>query len=195
MFISPVVELNMLELKISLPERKLYEKVKDLFSKDEQKKLQKVVKEGNDFSIRTREVNGKVKLVLKASVGDDTSANGVSRIEFDEEVEGKTLDELDKFLLDAGFTYQAKWSRSRKEYVCNNTNVCIDKNAGYGYVAEFEKVVPDKNEQQAIEQEIRDFMKELECEELRQERLERMFAHYNENWPDYYGTDKTFVVE
>jgi hypothetical protein len=30
---------------------------------------------------------------------------------------------------------------------------------------------------------------------LAQERLERMFAHYNQNWPEYYGTTKVFIIE
>lgn len=175
--------------------RELYENVKDLFDARQQKKLKNIIDDGNDFSIRTREVNGEVRLVLKASIGDDTSANGVSRIEFDEPVPEMTLEDLDRILLDAGFSYQAKWSRERQEYACKGANVCIDKNAGYGYLAEFEKVVDDKDSSDAIEREIRELMSALSCEELAQDRLERMFAFYNENWPDYYGTDKTFVVE
>ena len=42
--------------------------------------------------------------------------------------------------------------------------------------------------------EIDELMAELGVEELSQEQLARMFAFYNENWPDYYGTDKTFFV-
>jgi hypothetical protein len=38
-------------------------------------------------------------------------------------------------------------------------------------------------------------MQELGVDELAQDRLARMFAHYNQNWPDYYGTDKTFTIE
>jgi len=38
-------------------------------------------------------------------------------------------------------------------------------------------------------------MQELGVEELSQDRLERMFSHYNSNWPDYYGTERTFIIE
>jgi len=30
---------------------------------------------------------------------------------------------------------------------------------------------------------------------LPNDRLERMFAYYNEHWQEYYDTDKTFVVK
>jgi len=38
-------------------------------------------------------------------------------------------------------------------------------------------------------------MTKLDVEELPQDRLERMFAYYNKNWPEYYGTEKIFVIE
>jgi hypothetical protein len=38
-------------------------------------------------------------------------------------------------------------------------------------------------------------MAELGVEELLQDRLERMFAHYNEHWQEYYGTDRTFIIQ
>lgn len=173
----------------------LYESVKSLFDDEQKKKLEHVIKDGSEFSIRTRLINDDVlKFVVKASIGDDTSAHGVSRIEFEEEVKEMTLDDLDKMLLDAGFSYQAKWSRSRKEYSSNGMSVCIDKNAGYGYLAEFEKIVDDPTNAEMIESELRTFMNIIGCEEMPQDRLDRMFAHYNQNWPDYYGTEKVFII-
>lgn len=172
----------------------LYASVKNLLSAKKQGELKDIIERGSDFSIRTREVDGHVRLVLKASLSDDTSANGVSRVEFDEKIPKKTLAELDELLLNAGFSYQAKWSRERKEYTCKGVTVCIDKNAGYGYVAEFEKMIPEKNEEGSVKNEIRELMNALSCMELAQDRLERMFAFYNTHWPEYYGTDKTFVI-
>ena len=151
------------------------------------------VLEGRGFSIRTRDTDGKVKLVVKASIGEDSSSNGVSRLEFEEEMK-ITLDELDKLLLDSGLNYQAKWSREREEYKLGDVNICLDKNAGYGYLAEFERVVPDKEVADSVKGELLELMKTFEAEELPQDRLERMFAHYNEHWLDYYGTDKIFNI-
>ena len=137
---------------------------------------------------------GKVSFILKASIGDDSSANGGSRIEVDEPVK-LSLEQLDKKLIDAGLAYQAKWSREREEYKSKNTHITIDKNAGYGYLAEFEQVVDDSSKAEEARRELSGLMDELGVLELPQERLERMFAHYNKHWPEYYGTDKVFIVE
>ena len=142
----------------------------------------------------TRQKNDDVLLVVKASVDAGTSAHTVSRMEFEEAVD-VTLDALDVLVQEAGYTYQAKWSRAREEYTYKGMNVCLDKNAGYGYLAEFEKIVADEDSLDAVRSEIDAVMAELGVEELSQDRLERMFAHYNQNWPEYYGTDKTFTVE
>lgn len=162
---------------------------------DEQlKKLSHIVDVGKSFSIRTRQKDDQVLLVVKASVDDGSSDNTVSRLEFEEPVD-LSLESLDELLLNAGFKYQAKWSREREEYAYKDINVCLDKNAGYGYLAEFEKVLNDENVVDSARAEIESLMRELGVEELRQDRLERMFQHYNQNWPDYYGTDKVFVIE
>lgn len=165
-----------------------------LFNAEARTRLKKITQEGKDFSIRTRQQNDRVLLVIKASIDATTSANGISRIEFEEHIQ-KTLGELDELLLSAGFVYQAKWSREREEYICKGITVCLDKNAGYGYVAEFEKMVDNAETAPTAQNELRELMVELGVEELAQDRLERMFAFYNKNWPDYYGTDKIFTIE
>ncbi|MDZ4226447.1 MAG: CYTH domain-containing protein, partial [Patescibacteria group bacterium] len=157
------------------------------------KKLNDLITRVTEISVRTRNKDGTVYLVVKASVGDDTSANGVARMEFEERVD-LTLEQLDRLLLKAGFRYQAKWSREREEYVCKGTNVCLDKNAGYGWLAEFEKVVSNAYLVDSAREEIVELMEECGVEELSQDRLERMFTYYNANWPKYYGTEKIFTV-
>ncbi len=154
-----------------------------------------ILEKGRDFSIRTRETNGtKVILVIKASLGEDSSQNGVSRLEF-EEVLPMSLKDLDDKLLDCGLEYQAKWSRAREEYKKDNITVCLDKNAGYGYLAEFETVTENEGDVENVKKELVSFMNELGVAELKQDRLERMFDFYNKNWPDYYGTDNIFSIE
>lgn len=157
-------------------------------------KIDDLASKATSFSVRTRDKDGMVLLVVKASVGSDTSDNGVARMEFEEKVD-LTLEKLDELVLGAGFEYQAKWSREREEYLCKDTNVCLDQNAGYGWLAEFEKVVGDEAELPAARAAIDALMRECDVEELPQPRLERMFAFYNAHWPEYYGTDKIFTVE
>ncbi len=173
---------------------KFKEKFNSHLSGEDKVKFNKILEEGSNFSVRTRDTDGKVLLVIKASIGDDTSANGISRMEFESEME-MTLNELDQLLLDAGLEYQAKWSREREEYKLGDTNICLDKNAGYGYLAEFEKVVTDHTLADTIKKELLGLMKDFEVKELPQDRLERMFSFYNNNWSDYYGTDKIFNIE
>lgn len=172
----------------------LYNAVAPLFGEEEQEKLKTTIERGTEFSIRTRQRDDEVLLVVKASIDEGTSANTVKRMEFEEPV-AISLDELDQLLLDTGFTYQAKWSREREEYSYKGANVCLDKNAGYGYLAEFEKIVQNESEADAVRTELDELMNELEVVELDQERLARMFDHYNTNWPDYYGTNNVFVIE
>lgn len=172
----------------------LYDKVEYLFGEEERAKLKTTIDRGAEFSIRSRQRDGEVLLVVKASIDEGTSANTVKRMEFEEPVL-ITLDELDLLILEAGFSYQAKWSREREEYAYKGANVCLDKNAGYGYLAEVEKIVHDETLADAVRAEIDEIMTELEIVELDQARLARMFNHYNTNWPEYYGTDKVFIIE
>lgn len=172
----------------------LHENVAQLFAPDEQERLRRIVSEGKGFSVRTRETDDQVLFVIKASIDDSTSDNGVARIEFESPVP-LALSEIDQRLLDAGLAYQAKWSREREGYVIKDVTVTIDRNAGYGYVAEFEKVIDDPAHADTVQKDLRALMAELGVEELPQDRLERMFAHYNEHWPEYYGTDEIFTIE
>jgi len=167
--------------------------IKDHFMPGVNQELESILARGKEFSIRTREKDGEVFLVVKASVDSTTSSNGITRMEFEENVP-LTLDELDQLLLDAGLTYQAKWSREREEYLCKGVNVCLDKNAGYGWLAEFEKVVGREADLESARQEVRALMEQCGVVELQQERLERMFAFYNAHWGEYYGTNKVFTV-
>ncbi len=165
--------------------RFLNEKEKDL--------LQNIIQFSMSHSVRTRKADNNVLFVVKATLDETTSSNGIARSEFEVEVP-LSIDDLDQLILDSGFKYQAKWSRERHEYLYKEYTVSIDKNAGYGYLAEFERVVPHDSDFVAIKKEIRGEFELLGIQELQQDRLERMFAHYNKNWKEYYGTDKTFVI-
>lgn len=173
---------------------KLAQVVSPHLSEQARAKLENLPSRAKSFSVRTRDKDADVLLVVKVSVDDTTSENGIARMEFEEKVP-LTLKKLDDLILSAGFTYQAKWSREREEYVCRGVNVTLDKNAGYGWLAEFERVVDDKTQLASAEAQVRTLMQELKVEELPQDRLERMFAFYNTHWPEYYGTEKIFVVQ
>lgn len=161
---------------------------------EKKNELEKLVSKVKDFSVRTRLADDKAILVIKASIDDTTSSNGTARIEFESEV-NLSLDELDKLVLESGFNYQAKWSRERQEFKFKDLKVSVDKNAGYGYLAEFEKVISDQQQAETVKAAIRKLMVDLGVQELSQDRLARMFDYYNANWQDYYATEKIFNIE
>ena len=56
-------------------------------------------------------------------------------------------------------------------------------------------MVNDAERAEATKRELLGFMESVDAQELSQDRLERMFAHYNAHWSEYYGTDKIFVID
>ncbi len=163
---------------------------------EEKEKFHHIMMTGKRHSIRTREVEGDTLLVVKASVDDTTSENGVARLEWEYVFPKKPIEEVDRLVLASGGEYQAKWSRKRQEYkLGNGMHLCLDKNAGYGYLAEFEKITHDLQWVDAIKSEILSLISKLWHKELDQGRLARMFDHYNKNWKNYYGTENVFTIE
>lgn len=173
----------------------LCDKLEFLFSAQQNEKLKLLIEQGKDFSIRSRQKDNELLFIVKAALDDGGSVNGVSRLEFEEKVPVTSLAELDELITQAGFAYEAKWSRERTEYSYKDINVCLDKNAGYGYLAEFEIVTHERSALAEAKAKLLALMQELAVEELAAPRLDRMFAYYKQNWPDYYGTDKTFIIE
>jgi adenylate cyclase class IV len=186
-------QLNHYFLKGDL--RFVFAKIKNHLQERDRAAFEHVAAQVHDYSLRTRKTDTMILLFLKASVDDTTSANGITRIEVEASLPSLTLEELDTALLDSGFRYQSKWSRKRENYRFLGMNATIDRNAGYGYMAEFEVVVPEESEAHQARARIRKAISLLGLQELSQVRLERMFAYYNAHWPDYYGTEKIFVVE
>jgi predicted adenylyl cyclase CyaB len=171
----------------------LSDKVSSLLNEESKFTLKHLIDNVKNYSVRTRKTDDIVLLIVKTTVDDTTSENGTARIEFEVPV-NTSIEELDQYILDAGFKYQAKWSRERQEYAYKNYSVSIDKNAGYGYLAEFERILSPEENFELVKGEIRDELQQLGLQELEQERLQRMFEFYNNNWSDYYGTDKTFTI-
>jgi predicted adenylyl cyclase CyaB len=174
--------------------QKLRQKLESHLPDDKAKQFDEIASRAKDFSVRTRWADGLVLFVIKATVDDTTSSNGTARQEFETEVDLK-LEELDQLLLDCGFEYQAKWSREREDYHYKGLNVTVDKNAGYGYLAEFETIIEDPAQAEVAKTKVRQIMSQLDVKELDQDRLERMFKYYNEHWNEYYGTDNVFNIE
>jgi adenylate cyclase class IV len=175
----------------------LFGTFREYITDEQAKSLHTLTKEAKSFSVRTRGTPTQTIIVVKATVNDESSSNGTARIEWEVDLAEKmSLDEMDTKVLQAGFAYQAKWSRAREGYQLNdNTVLCLDKNAGYGYLAEFERVIDDASLVDSTRAELLEMIESLEYAELDQDRLARMFDFYNKNWSEYYGTEKVFIVE
>lgn len=172
----------------------IYNKVSSQMPMKDAEALHHLCMYGRNHSVRTRSIlpGDQTILVMKSSNNTDTATHSVTRLEFEYTFPGMTLEELDRILLDLGWEYLSKWSRIRTWYHVRDIDICLDQNAGYGYVAEFETVLAPGEDAIAAEARIRGLMDQLGVYELDQAKLEQMFAHYNQNWPDYYGSDRTF---
>ena len=56
-------------------------------------------------------------------------------------------------------------------------------------------MIDDPTMVDSIRAELLDIIVSLGYTELDQARLARMFDHYNQNWRNYYGTEKVFTLE
>jgi adenylate cyclase class IV len=167
-----------------------------LVGEQDRVKLADIQSKAKSFSVRTRGTSTQTIIVVKATVNDESSSNGTARIEWEVDLFPMTLEEIDQKAIESGFSYQAKWSREREGYVLNaDTVLCLDKNAGYGYLVEFERVIDDPSLVEATRAELLSMIESLGYAELDQARLARMFDFYNKNWRDYYGTEKVFTIE
>lgn len=142
--------------------QKVYDTLSHLLDDDQKKKFQEMIIHGKSHSVRTRWIHNKpgVILVIKSSLNEHSAHNGVSRMEF-EPVLDMSIEELDTILLDCGFEYLSKWSRERQEYKLSDIHISLDKNAGYGYLAEFEMVIDADADIQSAQEKIYAIMDQL----------------------------------
>jgi len=146
------------------------------------------------LAVRTRwdSIQGTL-LIFKYSLIDENSINGTTRkeLEFPLPI---TLEELDKNLLLAGFTYQSKWSRKRTQYSFDSGwTLCCDQNAGFGSILEVEYIATEEEyaeKKDYLMYKAKRFLKTLGLIELDSKLLEKMFNWYSSNYNEFYGTDK-----
>lgn len=147
-----------------------------------------------NINVRTRQKNDTVLLIVKGSLDNVSAAHSHQRMEFEAPI-NLPLQDLDALVESTGWQLEAKWQADRKIYETMGLTLDMIFTPGYGYMAEFEKVVAADEDRESAHQKLVDTMESLGTLELPNPRLERMFAYYNEHWRDYYGTDKVFVIE
>lgn len=160
---------------------------------EEKEKLNSIT---SKYSLRLRQTELNTIFICKATSnknGSDHINNQAVRLEIEVKLPFEKLQELDQILL-TNFTYQSKWSRQRETIKFEDITICIDKNAGYGYLVELEKMEENtENSTQTIEY-LKEVAGKLGLELLADDRLERMFNFYNKNWETFYGTENTFTI-
>lgn len=169
-------------------------RMKDYLTLEQIEALDDISTRATSVNVRTRDKNGTVLLIVKGSLDNVSAAHSHQRMEFEAPV-NLPIDELDAFVEQSGWQLEAKWQANRKIYETMGLTLDMFFTPGYGYMAEFEKVVSADDDREAAHQKLVDTMESLGVEELPNPRLERMFAYYNQHWREYYGTDKVFVVE
>lgn len=175
--------------------RKVADAVSTFLTEDDLAALKDILGQAKSYALRTRDADGRVLLVVKAAKGDGDDQHALERLEGEYETSAPDIDTLDEAIRSAGYDFLSKWSRERSEYAYKGYTVCLDRNAGYGYLAEIEKVVPDSEQAETTRGEILAELGALGAEELSQERIGRMFEYYNRHWQEYYKTEKTFTIE
>jgi len=171
----------------------LIETMKDHLSTKQLDLIRDIAARAVHINVRARLRNDTVLLIVKGSLDDASAAHSHQRMEFEEPVD-MPIDELDELILSSGWQLEAKWQADRKIYRALGLTIDMVKTPGYGYLVEFERVVSDDTARDEAHSQVIAVMKSLNAEELANDRLERMFAYYNEHWQEYYGTDKAFTV-
>lgn len=173
---------------------KLVKTVQRYLSQEQIIAINNISTSATHINVRTRQKNDTVLLIVKGSLDNTSAAHSHQRMEFEAEI-GLTIDELDDLVLSSGWRLEAKWQAKRKIYKALGLTIDLMFSPGYGYVVEFEKVVLNESDRTAAHDQVMAVMESLGIQELANDRLERMFAYYNDHWPEYYGTDKIFTIE
>ena len=156
--------------------------------------LTDIAARAKSINVRTRQKNDTVLLIVKGSLDEVSAVHSHQRMEFEAPV-NISLANLDALVEQSGWQLEAKWQADRKIYSTLGLTLDVFFTPGYGYLAEFEQVVMADKDRESAHQKLVDTMESLGVQELPNNRLERMFAYYNQHWQEYYGTDRVFTVE
>jgi hypothetical protein len=167
------------------------ESMKALVEVGRRDEFAEVMTAGKTFSVRTRKSNDDVILMVKATKDKSSAVHGVARLEFEQEVRTFTIEELDSFLIKSGCAAIAKWSGHKDSYICMGEIVEVMFSPGYGWMVEVE-VVQEDGDTETAEKRVDEILEKLGIQAVDPELVERMYAHYNANWEEFYLTERVF---
>lgn len=167
---------------------------RSMLTPDQVATLTEISKRATSINVRSRQKNDEVLLIVKGSLDATSAVHSHQRMEFEAPL-AITIEQLDEMILSTGWRLEAKWQAERTIYTALGLTLDVFFTPGYGYMIEFEKVITDDTDRETAHQQVVDVMHQLGVSELPNDRLERMFAYYNEHWPEYYGTRNIFTIE
>lgn len=167
---------------------------RSMLTPDQVATLTEISKRATSINVRSRQKNDEVLLIVKGSLDATSAVHSHQRMEFEAPL-AITIEQLDEMILSTGWRLEAKWQAERTIYAALGLTLDVFFTPGYGYMIEFEKVVADDTDRETAHQQVVAVMNQLGVSELPNDRLERMFAYYNEHWPEYYGTRNIFTIE
>lgn len=141
----------------------------------------------NDFRIRKTD-NCAFIILKKGWMHDD------DREEIEIKIDRKDFQKADKIFTSLGFKYDTKWYRVRKEYRYKDFNISIDFNAGYGWIAEIEKIVRKGHEEKA-KKDILQLARIVNIKPASKSLFDKMYKYYKNNWPYYFDSKTTFDIK
>ncbi|HQA96010.1 MAG TPA: CYTH domain-containing protein [Candidatus Colwellbacteria bacterium] len=128
-----------------------------------------------DLRIQRNDAYAKIWL-KKGKLHDD--AREEIEVRFSKEDFGK----MEEMLSEIGIDPEIKWFRHRNEFLWNKIRVSVDHTKGYGYILEFERIVPAEEQEAAIA-DLETEMLKLGVEETPKEVFNKAFEDYKKLWP------------
>jgi len=91
------------------------------------------------------------------------------------------FEKLESLLVMMGFQVKIKWFRKRNNFLWEGTKVSVDFTRGYGYIIEFEKIVPSIKKEKTYKL-LLEKAKDLGIMVTKREEFDKKFNYYKNNW-------------
>jgi adenylate cyclase class IV len=165
-----------------------------LLGGDELVTLSEIIEKSGVLSVRTRQKNDKVLLIVKGVPAGGDAIHGIDRMEWENKLD-ISITELDQALVDAGLSVLAKWSGYKDVYPFLDVTIEVQFSPGYGYQVEIERVVEGDGDTSAAVARVKEVAALVGLQEVDHDLIGKMYDYYNANWQEYYATEKVFSPE
>ncbi len=166
-----------------------------LLDTDQLKDLTYLLDNTDEQIVKCRSVDDRVEFAVKGSPKGEDPVHAADRLEF-EVVLDTELETINEALVSAGIELVSKWSSTREFY---NLDADITANiefvSGYGHKAEIEMLVEEGDSTAEALQQIDRLAESVGLQPATDALMGRMYNYYNQHWPEFFNTKKTFSPE